>query len=172
MQVIQMVIPHSGEARQPSSFRFHMAVQLSAAILILATLLCRPLHELGLLDCQPMYIENFRQGQALLQEIASGLQAARRLVDDLRDITNVVAALINQPNAAPQQIPISIPASLDSLFPYGALDFAQQTGYPYETYHNGNVREGAAYHYDGWQSLETVETDVHASNQVYGVSWI
>lgn len=154
IDIVQQVLQHHREARQPSSFRFHIAVSLGGALMILATLLCRPLAQVGLQDCQPAFADNFRNGYALLQDVSTTLQAARRIVDDLKDITSVVMALINQPNTAPQQAPTNYPTNIDKLFAYGPLDFVPQSGYPYETYQVANGPDGDAYNFDGWNTYD------------------
>ncbi|GAB7360902.1 hypothetical protein MBLNU230_g0888t1 [Neophaeotheca triangularis] len=171
IDIVQRVLQHHRDARQPSSFRFHMAVSLGGALMILATLLCRPLTELGLQDCQAAFADHFRSGYALLQEVSSTLQAARRTVDELKDITSVVMTLINQPTAAPHQMPISYPPNMDKLFAYGPLDFVPQSGYPYETYQVANGRDGDAYIYDGWNTFD-VATGGDLQNPGQAVAWL
>lgn len=172
MEIVQLITRHSDEASEPSSFRFHMAVSLGGALVILGTLLCRPLIDLGLQDLYPAYSDAFRQGHSLLKELASGLFAARRMLLDLKDIIQVVTAIVEQPVAAPQQQPqLQMPANIDNLFPYGAIDFAQQGGYPYETYQPGNFSQGMAYNNfeQGWNGDAL---QMQTANHGYGVPWI
>lgn len=176
MDIVRQITQHSDEAGQPSSFRFHMAVSLGGALLILGTLLCRPLSELGLQDLYTDYAEAFRQGLSLLEELATGLNAARRMLADLREITNVVKAIIDQPITGFQQGLIDMPENIDNLFPYGAIDFAQQSGcgYPYETFFDDNQRQGIGYDHfntgvNGWNATDIV---LQAPSQGYGVPWI
>ena len=145
-----------------------MAVSLGGSLLTLSTLLCRPLSELGLQNLYAEYAEAFRHGLSLLQEIGDGLYAARRMLLDLKDIIHVVTAIIDRPATAPQQPPVNIPSN---LFPYGAIDFAQQSGsgYPYESYSYANVQQNFGYDgvgpsWNGWDETNP--------NQGYGVPWI
>jgi hypothetical protein len=76
MDIVKQISQHSNEAGEQSSFRFHMAVSLGSALLILSTLLCR-----GLVDLQNFYAqysEAFRTGLTLLRQLGKGLHAARR----------------------------------------------------------------------------------------------
>ena len=175
IDIVRQITLHSDEASQPSSFRFHMAVSLGGALLTLGTLLCRPLTELGLQDLYPTYADAFQQGLALLKELASGLYAARRMLLDLKDIIHVVETIINQPMAAPQQPQMNMPANIDNLFPYGAVDFAQQGGYPYETYHPGNLPQQIGYNNNferSWHEWDGTEGQMQAQPQGYGAPWI
>jgi hypothetical protein len=172
--IVHQITQHSSEAREPSSFRFHMAVSLGGALLILSTLLCRSLAELGLQDLYPTYVEAFRQGHTLLNELAAGLYAARRLLLDLKDIVHVVTTIIDHTVAAPQQPLMNMPTNIDNLFPYGAVDFAQHGGYPYESYHQGHLRQNVSYnnYEQSWHDWEGNETQMQATTQGYGVPWI
>lgn len=175
IDIVRQITQHSDEASQPSSFRFHMAVSLGGALLTLGTLLCRPLAELGLQDFYATYADAFRQSLALLKDLASGLYAARRMLLDLKDIVHVVEAIINQPVAAPQQPQMHMPANIDNLFPYGAVDFAQHAGYPYETYQNGALPHNMGYHNNferSWHEWDGAEGQIQATAQGYGAPWI
>lgn len=128
---VQLIKAHSTDAKCPSSFRFHMTASLGGSILILATLLVRDLASIGLQDQQQAYAESFRDALAILHDLSIYLQAARRVVDDFRDIVNVVTTILNQQQVASHGqdgAPSLFPANIDDLFPYGALDFAQQAG--------------------------------------------
>ena len=176
IDIVDQVAQHSREAGEASSFRFHMAVSLGGALLILGTLLCRPLSELGLQEFYTDYAQSFQRALALLKELAAGLFAARRMLLDLRDIINVVLAIIEQPVAAPQQQPVNMPTNIDNLFPFGAVDFAQQggSGYPYETYQGGNLRQSLVYNNfeQTWSAWEGGEGQMQPASQGYGAPWI
>lgn len=132
----QLIKSHAADAKSPSSFRYHMVASLGGSILILATLLVRDLASIGLQDQQSAYAESFRDALAILQDLSIYLQAARRVIDDFRDIVNVVTTILHQQQVAAQnhgqeeglQTGSLFPANIDDLFPYGALDFAQQAG--------------------------------------------
>lgn len=174
IDIVRKITQHSDEASQPSSFRFHMAVSLGGALLTLGTLICRPLAELGLQDFYPAYADAFRQGLGLLKELASGLYAARRMLVDLKDIIQVATTIIDQPVAAPQQPQMHIPANIDNLFPYTAVDFAQQVGYPYETYQSGQFPPNVSFNNieRSWLEWDGTEPQLQASTQGYGAPWI
>ncbi|KAK4561341.1 hypothetical protein LTR86_004658 [Recurvomyces mirabilis] len=163
--IVLQIVPLSDEANQPSSFRFHMTVSLSSALLILATLLCRPLIEIQMQDHRPAYIERFRQALYVLQQLGSGLQAARRVIDDLKDITNVVVALIEQPSPAQRSHQMALPQDVNALFPYGAVDFAQQTGYVQEFY---PAAEDVGYDWNTWNGIASPAHGQHG----YGAPWL
>jgi len=163
--IVLQITPLSDEASQPSSFRFHMTVSLGSALLILATLLCRPLDEIQMQDHRPAYIERFRQALYVLQQLGSGLQAARRVLDDLKDITNVVVALIEQPSPARMNQQMPLPQDVNALFPYGAVDFAQQTGYAQEYY---PVAEDVGYDWNTWNGIASPTHGQHG----YGAPWL
>ena len=48
MDIVRDINLYASEAKRPSSYRFHMAISLGGAILILATLLCRDLTAIDL----------------------------------------------------------------------------------------------------------------------------
>jgi len=177
IDIVQQIKIHNAETTQPSSFRFHMATSLGGAILILATLLTRPLSVIGLQDNQPAYAENFREGVAMLRDLATYLQAARRIADDLEDIIQVVTSVLNQARIAPQEEFMSVvPANIDNLFPYGAIDFAQQTGLPDEHVSDGGggaSRSGSGmFTYDALNSLDSWHNELQPTVNGYGVPWI
>ena len=134
MENVRLIKVHDADARSPSGFRFFMTASLGGSILILATLLARDLASIGLQDQQQAYAQSFRDAIGILHDLATYLRAARRVVDEFRDIVNVVTTILNQQQGigngqegqpAP---PTMFPANLDDLFSYGALDFAQQAG--------------------------------------------
>jgi hypothetical protein len=121
-EIVQQVQQHSEEFSRPSSFRFHLATSLAGAVLILSTLLCRPLEDVGLEDQHHRYVESFHQGVSMLHNLAQSLQAARRVEEDLKDVTQVVSTLLTQQQSAPQEPLVSlVPPNIE--FPYGANDF-------------------------------------------------
>lgn len=178
MDIVRMIAQRSGEASEASSFRFHMAVSLSGALLILGTLLCRRLSELGLQDNYTAYAEAFRQGLALLRELGTGLYAARRVLDDLKETITFVEALIDQPAPTPQQPLMRMPSNMEQLFPYGAVDFNQQSiaGHPYETMQQNGARQSMGYEHqeNGWHGWNGPGSEAHHHQQSggYGVPWI
>ena len=130
--------------------------------------------EVGLQDYYSAYADAFRQGLSLLKELASGLYAARRMLLDLKDIIYVVTTIINQPVAAPQQPQMNMPTNIDTLFPYGAVDFAQHGGYPYEAYRAGHLRQNLAYtdFEQSWHDWASNQSQMQPTNPGYGVPWI
>ena len=133
--------------------------------------------ELGLQELYPHYAEAFRQALSLLKEISTGLFAARRVLSDLKDIVNVANGIIDQPMAAQQQHFVTMPQNIDNLFPYGAVDFAQQSGsgYPYETHPNGALRHHSmpTNSFDpDWQGWNASEMVIQHAHEGYGVPWI
>ena len=177
MDIVRMIAQRSSEATEASSFRFHMAVSLSGALLILGTLLCRRLSELGLQDNYPAYAKAFRQGLALLRELGTGLFAARRVLDDLKETISFVTALIDQPAPAPQQPLMRMPSNTEQLFPYGAVDFNHQSGagYPYEAMQANDMRQNVGFTgrengYNGWDPAHPEAQQQQSTG--YGVPWI
>lgn len=169
IDIVQSIGRLDHEASQPSSFRFHMATSLGGAILILATLLVRPLSPLGLENNHGAYADNFRHGLAMLHQLALYLQAARRIVSDLEDIIQVVLLVLDQPSFAPQDSLINtLPINVDDLFPYASLDFAQQSGVM--GYYSGE--EGGTFDYDGSNALGSWGMETRPLVNGYGVPWL
>lgn len=176
IDIVRLISQRSSEATEASSFRFHMAVSLSGALLILGTLLCRRLSELGLQDNYTSYAEAFRQGLALLRDLGTGLLAARRVLEDLKETINFVTALIDQPAPTPQQPLVRMPSNVEQLFPYGAVDFNQQSaaGYPYETMQTNGARQSGTYNnheFDGWTGPHS-ESHPPVQGNPHGVPWL
>ncbi|KAJ5611477.1 hypothetical protein N7528_008582 [Penicillium herquei] len=122
MEIIQSLQNHATEAQRPSSFRFHIAISLGGAILILATLLCRDISIIGLQEHRAAYIESYRQGITMLRDVAVSLHAAVRILYDLRDIVSVVDHLLEDgthgsPNGGP--LVDGLASNIDDLFPNG-----------------------------------------------------
>lgn len=177
IDIVRLVAQRASEATEASSFRFHMAVSLSGALLILGTLLCRRLSELGLQDNYTAYAEAFRQGLALLRELGTGLFAARRVLDDLKETISFVTALIDQPAPTPQQPLMRMPSNIEQLFPYGAVDFNHQSGagYPYETAQSNGMGQsvGHEHHENGWHGWNGTNPEAQQQpGATYGVPWI
>ncbi|KAH8816078.1 fungal-specific transcription factor domain-containing protein [Xylogone sp. PMI_703] len=172
IEVIHQIKAHSLEVKQPSSFRFHMATSLGSAVLILATLLGRQLSDIGLQDKISEYTENFRDGVSMLHDLAAYLQAARRIADDLEDIIQVILSIINQQPITPQIDSLAFaPTDIDSLFPYGAIDFAQQAGFPGQFDSNPDFEPGlfsgdVEHAFDPWVG------GLQPPDNCYGVPWI
>lgn len=170
VDVVRQILDHSDEANEPSSFRFHMAVSLGGALLILSTLLCRPLGDLGLQEFFTTYLQAFRQALALMRQLGRGLHASRRMLADLKDIIDVVERVVDQP--VPQQPPMQLPVNLDNLIPYGAIDFAHQavSGYPYETQMAGAFRQN--WYEPGLNGWDGTNSHVQSATNGYGAPWI
>jgi hypothetical protein len=183
---VRLIKSHAADAKGPSSFRYHMTASLGGSILILATLLVRDLSSIGLQDQQSAYAEAFRDALALLQDLSIYLQAARRVIDDFRDIVNVVTTILNQQQNPNQSQGYGqeglqgggtgngslFPANIDDLFPYGSLDFAQQAGAGLSDTGRGTaVNEG----WNGGQDTGFDSWDFELQpNSIggYGVPWI
>ncbi|KAK5168855.1 uncharacterized protein LTR77_006164 [Saxophila tyrrhenica] len=163
INIIQLLTQHSEEANEPSSFRFHLATSAGGALLILSTLLCRPLNDLGLQDFYTHYVDAFKSGLALLRSLGDGLNAARRMLSDLKDVTAIVERVIDQP--APQQMIMNLPVDIDNLMPYGAIDFANQPGAGYldQTYAGDLNQPFCGPGWDGWSA---------PGHTGYGAPWI
>lgn len=123
MGIILDLQSHASEGPTPA--RFHIATTLGTPIIILATLLCRDLDALGLQDRRAAYIESYRAGLSMLREIATHLYAARRIIEGLKNIINVVDLVLqDRPQAHGQTRDFSdrVPATMDQLFPYSMMD--------------------------------------------------
>ena len=176
IDIVQQLKQHAGEATQPSSFRFHMATSLGGALLILATLITRDLSPIGLELNLPSYVEKFQEATTMLHDLAIHLQAARRIVHDLRDITDVARTIIDGRATEPLEDPVwAVPEDFDGLFPYGSLDFALQAGVPdpgeacslhTESRRNDTVRQNAFSPMGSWDS------ELQQATNGYGAPWI
>ncbi|KAF2194024.1 hypothetical protein K469DRAFT_617820 [Zopfia rhizophila CBS 207.26] len=168
--IVQKIKAHSPEARIPSSFRFHVTASLGSALLILTTLLVRDLAPIGLQDRQPAYAESFREGIAILNDLAAYLQVARRVTEDLKDIVQVVTSMLEQRQVVlhNQQDGGSATSNITNLFPYTALDSVQQAGL--------NEYQGGFGIWNGADaplgSSETWDFEVQPARGGYGVPWI
>lgn len=178
IDIVRMISQRSSEATEESSFRFHMAVSLSGALLILGTLLCRRLSELELQDNYTAYAEAFRQGLALLRKLGTGLFAARRVLDDLKETISFVTALIDQPAPTPQQPLMRMPSNTEQLFPYGAVDFNHQysAGYQYDAVQSNDIQRNVGFNdhengFTGWNGAH-LEAQQQQQGSGYGVPWI
>lgn len=124
-EIVRDMQTHVADVEQPSSFRFHMAITLGGAIIILATLLCRDLSTVGLQEYRPAYVESYHVGISMLRDLAGNLHPAGRILQDMRHIINVAELVLQGPSPGATQDGIFtsvVPANLDDLFPYGGLD--------------------------------------------------
>jgi hypothetical protein len=165
IEIVNQMTQIADEAVQPSSIRFHMATSLGGALLILATLLCRSLQELGLQNYWSSYVESFNAASALLHELASGLLAARRIEDDLKDVVNVVRTMLDMAKGTSQQQRVQLPDDVNAIFPYGAIDFAQQAGNFYELFPPDDSTE----YWNAWNGVGVANAPVQ---QGYGAPWL
>jgi len=177
IDIVSQLKFHDVEATQSSSFRFHMATTLGGAILILATLLSRPLASIGLQDERPTYAEAFQEGVRMLRDLSKYLQAARRIANDLEDIIQVVTSILDQPPPSAQQEGFIsyVPVNMDGLFQYGGVDIAQQgqATLPEELLWDfGNGAGGSMFHYDAINSLDSWNYDLQPMANDYSVAWI
>lgn len=111
----------------------------------------------------------------MLQDLAIYLQAARRIADDLEDIIQVISSVIDQQSTTPQLNALEAlnfdPAGIDNLFPYGAIDFAQQAGFPEHFFHepgfgSGLLLSNTEHAFNPW------DVEPQSSANCYGVPWI
>jgi hypothetical protein len=175
VDIVSQLKLHNLEATQSSSFRFHMATTLGGAILILATLLSRPLSPIGLQDKQPIYAEAFQEGVRMLRDLSKYLQAARRIANDLKDIIQVVTSILDQPSPLEQQEGFIsyVPANMDGLFQYGGVDIVQQAALPEELLWDfSDGAGGSMFHYDAINSLDSWDYDLQPVANDYSVAWI
>lgn len=135
--IVQEIQAHAAESIRPSSFRFHMAISLGGAIIILAALLCRDLSAIHLNENRPEYAESFRQALNLLRGLAVNLHAARRILGDLEDIIKVVE-LIQDGQSQEISRAGEVALNVDDLFPYGAVNFGQHVGFADTDSHHGD----------------------------------
>jgi hypothetical protein len=170
VETVDQIALHKLDIPQQSSFRFHMAVSLGGAILVLATLLCRDLTTIGLQSQRTRYAESFHNATQMLNELSTYLNAAKRIAEDLASITQVVNS-VNTQSIAQGPRYTNIPDDLDAMFPYGAIDFAQQHDTlqdpPSVTSHAGS----GALNFDAFASLDSWEHDYNVTTG-YGVPWI
>jgi hypothetical protein len=181
-EIVEEINAYASEATKPSSFRFHMTISLGGAVVILATLLCRDLSVIGLESCQQTYAESFRVGVALLRDLALNLHAARRLLEDLRDIIKVVELVLSneRPDVGHRGDMISaVPPGIDNLFPYSAIYCGTDTQFQNSDsiYHespgmvgsltNGSVEQDTLM--ASWDSWDNELLNVHGGP---GIPWI
>lgn len=125
IETIHDIQTHVLETETPSSFRFHMAISLGGAIIILATLLCRDLNTIGLQEHRAQYADSYCSGLNMLRDLTMNLRCAGQVMDDMRDIVNVVNLVLQNgsPGSLDNQDFINVvPANMDDIFPYGVLD--------------------------------------------------
>jgi hypothetical protein len=175
IDIVSQLKDHDFETIQPSSFRFHMATTLGGAILILATLLIRPLSTIGLQQEQPIYAEIFQEGVKMLRDLSTRLQTARHIIDNLEDIIQVVTSILDH-SQSPESHEGSvnhIPANMDTMFLYGATDFAQQAALLDDLLGNciGSTGGDTSNH-DGMHSLDSWDYDLLPTTNGNSVAWI
>lgn len=175
IDIVQQIKQHSVEIHQPSSWRFHFATALGGAILILSTLLCRHLAEIGLDNMHSAYAASFNEGVTMLKDLAATINAARRIEEDLKDIVHVVTSLLNQPMTIPQaDFTTLLPQNMDNIFPYGAIDFAQSQWHQEGFSDNGEGPASVTTDLlggDTMRSLDPWENELQNA-QGYGAPWI
>ncbi|KAJ6445221.1 Beta-1,4-mannosyl-glycoprotein 4-beta-N-acetylglucosaminyltransferase [Purpureocillium lavendulum] len=124
MDIIRDIQAYAMQVDKPSSYRFHMAISLGGAIIVLATLLCRDLATIDLQDHRPSYAESYRLGMSMLRDLAVTLPSAGRILDDLRKIVDVVDIIIQDrsPGALQQEdFTNLVPPNMDDLLPYNMV---------------------------------------------------
>ncbi|KZO90877.1 hypothetical protein CALVIDRAFT_568660 [Calocera viscosa TUFC12733] len=94
VQVVNQLATHKDEINLKSAFRFHMAACLGGATLILATLLVRPLSEVGLQDVETLYQQSFTQAVGMLRVIVANFQPAYRIATGLAPHPNNMATML------------------------------------------------------------------------------
>jgi hypothetical protein len=158
LDTVHRIKDHAQDAKSSSSFRYHMTAALRGAILMLATLLVRDLGSLGLHDRASAYAEGFRDAVGLLHDLAIYLQAARRVAEEFKDITQVVTTILN--GGPPEMMPTNVA----DLFTRGFLDFAQ----PGSSELNGAV----SWNGTGGTNADSWDIELQPATQGQGVSFI
>ncbi|OAQ87710.1 hypothetical protein VFPBJ_01750 [Purpureocillium lilacinum] len=124
MDIIRDIQAYAMEVDKPSSYRFHMAISLGGAIIVLATLLCRDLTTINLQDHRPSYTESYHLGMSMLRDLAVTLPSAGRIIDDLRKIVDVVDLIVQDrtPGALQHEdFTNLVPPNMDDLLPYSIV---------------------------------------------------
>ncbi|KPI41788.1 putative transcriptional regulatory protein [Cyphellophora attinorum] len=168
--IVDQIGLHREEIAEPSSFRFHMAVSLGGAVLVLATLLVRDITQIGLQGERTRYVAAFNDGVAMLEQLSMFLTSARRIADDLKPIIQVATSINHVPTSAGHMS--MVPVDLDGLFPQGVMDFAQQTNWFDEPFLGTSAGEpvNAAMHDS--VAPEAWEIDFSYATTGYGATWI
>lgn len=188
MDMVRDIHSYAREADKPSSYRFHMAFSLGSAIIILAALLCRDLTTIGLQEHRLAYTESYRLGMSTLQELSVHLCEAGRIMDNLKDIANVVDLVLQHQNPDALEngnFTDLIPANMDDLFPLGAMDYSHMdmTTGDFEPLYvagdgvglSGELNTGSIQNYrdsiegggDSWDHFELLRTTGE-----HGVPWV
>lgn len=181
-EIVEEIHAHASEITKPSSFRFHMAISLGGAVIILATLLCRDLSAICLEGSQPTYAKSFRAGIAMLRDLAINLRAARRLMEDLKDIINVVELVLNNDRTglSPRGDSINVnPRCIDNIFPYSAIYIGpdiqlpnMDTIYPDPPIITGSIGNGAGDHDILGSLWNSWDDEFLSTQQGPGIPWI
>jgi hypothetical protein len=168
--IVDQIALHREEIAEPSSFRFHMAVSLGGAVLVLATLLVRDITQIGLQGERTRYVAAFNDGVAMLEQLSMFLTSARRIADDLKPIIQVATSINHVPTSAGHMS--MVPVDLDGLFPQGVMDFAQQSNWFDEPFLGTSAGEpvNAAMHDS--VAPEAWEIDFSYATTGYGATWI
>jgi hypothetical protein len=178
IEIVQQIREHRAEISQPSSFRWHLATTLGGAILMLGTLLCRPLSEIGLQEMHSTYAEVFMEAVSMLHDLSLSLQSARRMEDDLRNVIDVVTSLLDKATSSPQGgFDALVPEGINNLFPYEGIDFGPQQ-VPQMDEDFSEVREiltespsGMSYQHT-LRALDPWEQELLSTANNSGVPWI
>lgn len=168
--IVDQIGQHRDEIVEPSSFRFHMAVSLGGAVLVLSTLIIRDLSQIGLQDERTVFASAFEDGVAMLDQLAVHLTSAKRIAEDLRPIIQVANSLAIRFTAT-AYVPDS-PTDLDGLFPQGVVDFAKQSAWFDGPFLSPAVDPVSSLVNSGSTTLETWETDLNYNEAGYGALWI
>lgn len=172
--IIARLEEHRPEIKQPSSFRFHLAVTLGGAILILATLLCRDLSSIGLQEHKAAYVKSFSTAVEMLKELALVLRAGRRIADDLDTVVNSVQLILLRSNFSPRSNDGDIPeGAFENLSPYLNHDPTHLNQLPETTLPPFSAETvESALNYDMFATLDTWDNYFHPDANDYGVPWI
>jgi hypothetical protein len=169
-RIVDQISLHKDEVAEASSFRFHMAVSLGGAVLVLATLMIRDLSSIALQDARASFRSAFENGVAMLNQLSQCLTLAKRIADDLKPITGV--ATVMQSDSMPFARTNDAFDNLDELLPGGVTDFALQGNWNDDAFLNTNVQPSAMDgSFDLW-ALEPWQTDLNSTAAGYGVPWI
>lgn len=173
MDIVQDIQTYAMEADKPSSYRFHMAFSLGGAIVVLATLLCRDLSTVDLDRHRPSYTESYHLGMSMLRDLAATLPSARRILDDLRKIVEVVDLVLQDRTSGVlhhEDFTNLVPPNMDDLLPYSLLASGtdMDINQPDQTCVTGNMgmpevefishRHMTPKAWDSWDSFELMMT--------------
>jgi hypothetical protein len=168
--IVNQIGQHRNEVAEPSSFRFHMAVSLGGAVLVLATLIIRDLSQIGLQDKRIMFTSAFDDGLNLLDHLSVCLTSAKRISDDLKPIVQVATTVRSRlTTSSSLNTPVD---DLDSVLPHGVIDFAQQTSWIGEDHFNLSVEPASQADNLDFFTFEPWGTEVDHASAGYGAPWI